>query len=412
VNSSPEVATSLFTLRRRQWLRWGLLAGFGVGAFRSATAQTVPEASVPMRLQRTGDVGALPSIELVIDGTTTHWLVDSGSTTALVAPALAERLRLRRLPPVSVATAGGLQTVDRYELPALPWPGGEAGTTVAAAIDLDALFGPAGARIDGLIGAPWLRDGVTTFDFARGQLRRGRTIAPPPGAVTLPLRWDGPLPVLRLAIGSRPAEDFLFDTGNAGALVVFARRARALLAEAGELPGITVHELGGTASARHVRIERLAAADLVWTEVPAALQTGAAAVRGGHFDRLAGSVGCALFEAGAVTLDGRAGRLVVEAPGLPTPPPLPGGFGLTLGRVDSAGLVVSAVFDGGPASMVGIVVSDRVTAIDGNATGAWTPADAWQALAGRGAADFEIARAGSTARRLRLQRQRFFPLLR
>ena len=103
---------------------------------------------------------------------------------------------------------------------------------------------------------------------------------------------------------------------------------------------------------------------------------------------------------------------MVDAPGLPTPPPLPGGFGITLAQGSGAGLVVNAVLDGGPAAAAGIAVGDAVTAIDGHTTLSWAPADAWQALAGRGAADFEIARAGSTTRRMRLQRQRFFPLLR
>lgn len=399
-------------MQRRRLLQFGATA-FGLGVARFAASQPAARAAAPLQLLRTGDIGLLPSIEIMLDGAATRWLVDSGATTALVTPALAARLTLRRhFLAARVATAGGVQTVDRYTLPALPLFGSATDAT-ALAVDLAELFGPAGARVDGLLGAPWLREGATTFDFARGELRWAPAgAAPPPGAAVLPLRWDDALPVVRLAIGERKAEDFLFDTGNAGALVVFAHRAQALLASAGHLPATTVRELGGTVRAYHARVDRLAAPGVAWREVPSALESGATARRGGHFDRLSGSLGCALFETGAVTLDAAGERLVVELPGLPDPLPLTGGFGITLSTSDAAGLVVSAVIEGSPAAAAGVAAADAVTAMDGRSTGGWTAVDAWQALAARDAAEFELSRAGSAPRRVRLERRRFFPLLR
>jgi C-terminal processing protease CtpA/Prc len=119
----------------------------------------------------------------------------------------------------------------------------------------------------------------------------------------------------------------------------------------------------------------------------------------------------ALFEAGAVTLDGPGARLIVELPGLPEPPPLPGGFGLALiGRSD--GLAVAAVLDTGPAAAAGIQPGDTVLAIDGTETRGWTPTQAWGALAGRNGAVFDVRRDDAPGRRVRLERRRFFPLLR
>jgi len=399
-------------MHRRRLLQFGA-AAWGLGAARFASGQPAARATAPLELLRTGDIGLLPSIQLMLDGAATRWLVDSGATTSLVTPALAARLKLRRhFFAARVATAGGVQTVDRYTLPALPLFAGAADTT-ALAVDLAELFGPAGARVDGLLGAPWLREGATTFDFARVELRWSPVdAAPPPGATVLPLRWDGGLPVVRLAIGARTAEDFLFDTGNAGALVVFAHRAQTLLASAGLLPETAARELGGTVRAYHARIDRLSAPGVAWRDVPSALESGTTARRGGHFDRLSGSLGVALFEAGAVTLDATGGRLVIELPGLPDPPPLPGGFGMALSTPSGAGLAVSAVIDGSPAAAAGVAAADAVTAIDGSRTTGWTAVDAWQALAGRNAAEFELSRAGTVPRRIRLERQRFFTPLR
>jgi hypothetical protein len=270
------------------------------------------------------------------------------------------------------------------------------------------LLGDAGGRFDGALGAPWLRERITRFDFAAGQLRWMGKLAIPDGAAVLPLRWDQGLPVLSLALGSRAPEGFVFDTGNAGALVLFAKRADALLAGRPGWPLTTVRELGGSVSARYALIERLAAPGWLARQVPAALESGDAARRGQHFDRLAGSLGLALFEPGAITLDGPGGRLLVELPGLPEPPPLPGGFGLRFELRTS--LVVSGVVDGGPAAAAGVAVSDQVQAIDGADARQWNAAQVWATLAGREAMALQVFRDG-VSRRLDLQRARFFPAL-
>jgi predicted metalloprotease with PDZ domain len=146
--------------------------------------------------------------------------------------------------------------------------------------------------------------------------------------------------------------------------------------------------------------------------VPAALEAGAVARRGAHFDRLAGSIGNALFESGAVTLDGPGARLIVELPGLPEPAPLPGGFGFALTRRQGTALAIGAVIDGGPAAAASVGPGDAVLAIDGSDVRTASPAQAWQMLARRDAATFELATRDAPARRVRLDRQRFFPLLR
>lgn len=366
-------------------------------------------AALPLRLLRTGDLGGLPWVEIELQGRPTRWLVDSGASAALVSPVLAERLALPALPPMRVAMAGGAQTLQRALLPALPGAGPGADSP-AFVLDLQQLLGATGAALDGALGAPWLRERRTRFDFAAGMLNWAEPAAAlPAGSALLPLRWDQGLPVVALALGTRAADEFVFDTGNAGALLLFARRAESLLAGAAPLPETAVRELGGVVRARLARIDRLSAPGWVARQVPAALETGAAARRGQHFDRLAGSLGMALFEPGAVTLDGPGSRLVVELPGLPEPPALPGGFGFRLEAGSS--LTLSAVFDGGPAAAAGLGAGDQVQAIDGADARRWSVPQAWTALAGRETCTLQVFRQGSS-QRAELRRERFFPLLR
>ena len=390
-------------LRRRELLACAL-AGCGARAVAAPAGGTAP-----LQLLRTGDIGGLPWIELELQGASTRWLVDSGASAALISPALAERLKLPSLSPLRVAMAGGVQTLPRFKLPALPGADAEADMP-AIALDLQQLLGESGGRFDGALGAPWLRTRITRFDFAAGQLRWvGTAPMPPAGAVVLLLRWDQGLPVLSLALGARAPEGFVFDTGNAGALVVFAKRAEALMREAKDLPQATVPELGGNVRAGFARIERLEAPGWVAQQVPAALESGTEARRGMHFDRLAGSLGSALFEPGAVTLDGPGERLIVELPGLPETAPLPGGFGFRL--EGGGGLRIGAVIDGSPAAAAGLQAGDAVQAVDGADARAWSPAQAWQALAGRERVALQLYR-DSQSRRIELRRERFFPLLR
>lgn len=362
-----------------------------------------------MGLLRTGDIGGLPWVALELGGRPTRWLIDSGASTALVAPALAAHLQLERLGSVRVATAGGTQTAERVRLPPLPLLAPPASETTALVLDLAALLGPAGESLDGLIGAPWLRNVTTRIDFAASTLSWSfEKPEPAAGSVVLPLRWDDGLPTIDAALGARPPEAFLFDTGNAGALVIFARRAGRLLGSDAGLPRTRVLELGGSVLAAHALIERVSLGPWAVRKLPVAFELGTAARRGAHFDRLAGSLGTALFEAGAVTLDGGASRLLIEQPGLPETLPLPGGFGWRLASRAEDGLVIEAIIEGGPAARAGVEPGDRIVAIDGTDSRGWSAAQAWQALAGRERAEFELLRGGAT-RRLDLERARFFP---
>jgi hypothetical protein len=377
-------------ISRRRLLTFALAAG----CLRGVRAQS-PSSS--MHRLHTGDLGALAAVTAQLGDQPWRCLLDTGASVAVVSPRIARELRLAVIARSRVAAAGGVMTVERVALPAVELAGARVPAGEALVIDLAAQLGDAGAGIDGLLGAPSLRGAITRWDFAAGQVQRLDSV-PRQGAVW-PLRWDQGVPVIDLALGARVPASFLFDTGNAGALLVFARHAAAL-GGTQALPSVTVRELGGAVTAQHALLERLSAPGCVWREVPVAFEAGGGARRGAHFDRLAGSAGLALFAAGAVTLDGPGGQLVVEQPGLPEPAPLPGGFGFTLGAARS----VNAVFDASPAARAGVRPGQRLLALDERDPG--SNAEVWHMLHGRAAARFAF---DGLSAPVTLARERFFP---
>jgi hypothetical protein len=377
-------------MRRRRLLA----AAMALPALRAAPAREL--AAADLQRLHTGDLGALVALDARLGGAAFRCLIDSGASSAVVSPRVARELRLEVVDRRRVATAGGVMQLERVALPPVEVGGLRLAADTALVLDLGAQLADAGAGLDGLLGAPSLRDRVTRFDLAAGRVQWFEHADP--GGAVWPLRWDQGLPVVPLALGTRDSAPFLFDTGNAGALVVFARHA-AGLAGTQQLPRTTMQELGGAVSVHQALLERLSAPGYAAREVPVVFEAGAQARRGAHFDRLAGSAGLALFAGGAVTLDGPGERLVVELPGLPEPAPLPGGFGFALG----AGLAVSAVFDGGPAARAGVRPGQRLRRLDERDVA--TAPQAWQALQGRASARFDF---DGLPAPVTLERERFF----
>ena len=392
-------------LRRREAM------ALAVGALGTALATRLgaqDPAGTRLHRQHTGDLGALIAVDAQLGGRPWRCLVDSGASIAVVSPAVAAAQRLPVRERTRVATVGGVVELERVELPPLDIAGQRIEGLQALVLDVAQQLGDAGAGIGGLLGAPLLRERVTRLDLAGGRLHWGREIDPAAGAVW-PLRWDRGLPVIELRLGDRDPAPFLFDTGNAGALVVFARHASRLMGDNRganqELPRVTMAELGGPVTVHQALLQTLTAPGYTAHDVPVVFEAGPAARRGAHFDRLAGSAGLALFAAGAVTLDGPGGRLVVEQPGLPAVPALPGGFGFALRSMVGAPPEVSAVFAGGPAARAGVQPGQRLRAIDDQALDGVGAGEVWRRLAGAASARFDFD--GLAAPRT-LARERFF----
>jgi membrane-associated protease RseP (regulator of RpoE activity) len=389
-------------MQRRRALA-GLAAASG-GLLWSQHAHA--QSGVPLHRRHTGDIGALTLVDATLDGNALRMMVDSGASSSLLAPARAHELGLAVIERVRVATLGGVQQVDRVRLGPLRIGGVELPVGTALVLDLHALLGPALAGVDGLIGMPAWRERPVALDFVQRRLLMGDdAVAQLQDAAPWPLYTESGLPVIELRLGNRAPARFFFDTGNAGALVVFEAHAARLLTEGPALPRLTVRELGGDVTAQLALIERIDSAGFSARDVPVAFEDGARARRGGHFDRLAGSFGTALLRHSRVLLDVPAARWQTAPAAVP---PLPGGFGFAL--ADSP-LRVGAVIDGGPAATAGLRPGDRLLRIDGRSFEQRPAHEVWQALDGVDGAAFEWQR-GSGAWQTVLRRERFFPRLR
>jgi hypothetical protein len=374
-----------------------------LGAFGSGAAWPAA-AGAPLELLRTADIGGWPVLRATIGAREAAWIVDTGASTHAVDARWVASLQLEELAPARLTTITGSRTVRRRLLPA--WQAGALDWPASPAVEID--LGPyealTGVAIGGILGLPLWAGGALVLDLA-GRRMASMQAASLDAAVTVPLAFDGGLPVVQLAMGTRAPEPFLLDSGNPGALVVFARRAAELLAQAA-LPRLRVQEPGGSVEVAHALLDTLQFAGRRLEQVPLALEIGARARRGAHFDRLSGSLGMALFEDGALALDPRAGVLHMRL----APMPLPGGFGFTL-RARRGAAQVQAVIDGGPAARAGIAPEDALLALDGAPIADASPADVWSRLRAREQVRLRWQR-GGRAQEAQLARERFFPRLR
>ncbi|MCP9926606.1 retropepsin-like aspartic protease [Cyanobium sp. CH-040] len=202
-------------------LRAGLLQG-------SASAPLVRAAGgdTPVLSFRTSGPGS--SAEPV------RFLVDTGASNTLVSPALVRRLALASTPiPADQfgLVGAGRSCADlnpqRTTLPTLRLSGGAGLLEIRGAEALVLATGGLPEGVDGVLGAPLLRQLPLWVDPPAGRLALGspavvaaeRQAAAAPGAATLlPLRWSGGVPLLPLTTpaGSMPA---LADTGAEGLFI-------------------------------------------------------------------------------------------------------------------------------------------------------------------------------------------------
>ena len=390
-------------MKRRHAL--ALLGASTLAAPRRARAR--PDTVVPLTIWPTGDIGLLVTVAVRIGAEPALAVLDTAATTHIVDPLLARTAALRQDGSLEVALAGGRRSVPRLQIPALRLA--DAGTEVdgdrtAIELDLAPLRAATGADIRVLLGAPWFADRSVTFDLRAGELHLGASGLPAGAAIEIALRLDDALPVLDVALTPTLHGSFLLDTGNAGALVVFAHRAQQW-ASAGRITQASARELGGSISARYARSARTQVGGWTRTQVPIALELGAAAHRGGPFDRLDGSLGLACFDDARFTVDLSARRLRIER--APTRPDVAGGFGFLPEARDGA-LTVQTVLPDSPAAHADLQPGDRI-ALHGRAALRSAP-ELWRAVRGRDRIDLEVESKGAR-RSVTLERSSFFPLL-
>jgi hypothetical protein len=193
--------------------------------------------SVRLPLERASG-GDTPVLTFTSPGGSVRLLLDTGATSSMLTPGAAQRLGLeaRSLPPKAFALSGGGSGCQHLEparttLPDLSLRGEGEGVSLrgAEALVMEVAALPAG--VDGVLGAPSLRQLPIRVDPPSGRLSLGRTALGPnlrqrkPPRQTLPLEWRRGVPVVRLASVGGPVEA-LADTGAEGLFLSPALAAR------------------------------------------------------------------------------------------------------------------------------------------------------------------------------------------
>ena len=361
----------------------------------AARALAGSSGAVPLQLLPTGDIGGLLVVELQQGGRASRWLIDTGSSRHLIAPALAKRLALPERGRVSADTAFGRVGGPEVALPPLALGALPIAAANALVIDLRPLAGSIADDIDGVLGAPWLDEASIEFDFAAWTITASTTPLERcvDGLHELPVERRRGVPVMTLAVEGGAPERVLFDTGNAAALVRI---------EADDAPPARGVPLPGVPAvlARATRVEL---GPLLRREVPVA-HLRAPALRAALPGDVAALAGVALFEGARLTLDLARRRACVER-GERT---IPGGFGFTVDRQRER-LVVTAVLDDSPAHAAGLRAGDVIVSWAGVSAPA-SVAQAWATM--RDQAELTLAtERGGSARVLSLRRAHFLPLL-
>ena len=189
------------------------------------------------------------------DGQTYRFLLDTGSSTSLVSPALARALRQKEKKAprrtVRVRSAnGGEAELEAVTLRKL-WLGDAAFERVPALIsDFSDLSGHLGLRIDGVVGFPVFRDTLLTMDYpgARLVIAPYPAVPPPvlkqsPRASTIAFNNERNSPLIPIQLGN---ESFivLLDSGSDGSLTLNPVGLHPRFAS-GPRPGTLVASLAG-----------------------------------------------------------------------------------------------------------------------------------------------------------------------
>jgi predicted aspartyl protease len=238
------------------------------------------------------------------------FLVDSGAQSIALETHIATALSLSEEGSFEATGIGRTGGVHVARLPELGIGGATLRDLVISTLDLGAATGGA-LRIDGVLGYPFFAAAVVRLDTAK----RTMTFAPPgmlvPRGTRLELELDRRLPEARLRMNGRFEGEFLLDTGNTAALVLYRPFVEA---HPDVVPPTTNGHrswgIGGTSDTYSTVLEAL---DLGGISVYNVETDVMLATRGAFADRVdAGNVGLGVWRNFILTFDFGSSALYLE----------------------------------------------------------------------------------------------------
>ncbi len=293
-----------------------------------------------------------------------HFLVDTGSSVTLIAPALAKKFASATPPPdaprVRVKSADGTVT----ELPPATLRRLELGDATFDEVpvlvyDCAPLTAHLGVKIDGVLGFPLFRETLLTLDYPRSRvvLQPASTNATVPGT-TIPLDDTNKTPLIHLRLGDRSLVA-LIDSGSDAPLSLNPVGLNPRFAS-GPRPGVIVGTLTGDNAPQVGRLaDSLGLGDFTLSRPIVDLTDELSAVGGGILKNF------------TVTFDQQRNRVIFDRDShdpILTPSLRSAGVSFTK---TPAYWRVAGVVPGSPAEAAGIQVGDLVSRINGEPLAKW-----------------------------------------
>jgi predicted aspartyl protease len=357
------------------------------------------ETTVPLRMQRTSEIGGVPATDVEIDGYRLNFLVDTGASHCVIDFELAQKLNLsggksKRVILFGGARKGKVTTINELKLGGVTFRNAE-----AVILDLSLFRQELGIDVDGFLGGTALSSLAFTLDYPGGRMILHRFGTGLSENTALPFSIRNGLPVIQFGLTQGVQQNFILDTGSASALILLPTYLEELRIETADYPSVKTKELGGTLQPHFAQISRLDFGNSSLGNVPVMLLAGQ---KSGD---IGGLIGSGLLENYRVTFDYKEHKLWLT----PTDPRLilAGGFGLIL-HIDRDGVYVRAVAGQSPAHDAGIKAGDRVVSVDKHSP--QTITGVWNILHARQQAEFTILRSGAM-QTYDLVRARFLPTL-
>jgi len=345
---------------------------------------------------------ALVFVQVSVNGSSPlDFIVDTGAEVTVLNSSRLAQLGLAAIGELAIGGGGGNAAMSYVRGVSFALPGVQLRDQIVTAVPLDALEGPLGHRIDGILGYDFLSRFVVELDYPKARLTLyDRAVGHQPGGQPIPLLLQGAVPNVRATIdvaGRSVAAQLIVDTGCKCELAFNApfTRAHRLIETSPKLLPQRSRGAGGETDDVVGRVAGLGLAQLHLRSLIAAFSRDTAGALANP--ERAGLLGGELLRRFTATFDyDRKTMWLDGAPGFDRPSRLIGaGIQWSPGP---DGLTIQRVVDGGPGAQAGLAAGDVLISIDATPAAQHTMATLEQLFRQDGTPHAIVVRRGATLR--------------